>query len=78
MYRSIISVDYYKDYKLILFFDNNEKKIFDALPYLSRGKFKELLNVEFFKRIKVSFDTIEWENGLDMDPEFLYQESHPF
>ncbi len=25
-----------------------------------------------FKRVRVALDTIEWDGGLDLDPEFVY------
>lgn len=25
------------------------------------------------KRVRVSFDTIEWDSGIDLDPEFIYE-----
>jgi hypothetical protein len=25
-----------------------------------------------FKRVRVAFDTIEWDSGIDLDPEFVY------
>jgi hypothetical protein len=30
-----------------------------------------------FKKVRVSYDTVEWENGLDLDPEYLYEHSQP-
>ena len=27
------------------------------------------------KTVRISFDTIEWDNEADLDPEFLYQKS---
>ena len=26
-----------------------------------------------FKKVRVAFDTIEWESGVDLDPEFVYE-----
>ena len=49
--------------------------MFDMTPYLDVGRFAELKNIEAFKQVSVSFDTIEWENDLDLDPEFLYAHS---
>ena len=43
--------------------------------YLELGKFSELKDVSLFKSVSVSFDTIEWANYLDLDPELLYQKS---
>jgi len=64
-----------EDYKLLLGFENGEKKIFDVSKYLEIGRFKELKDEQKFSAVKISFDSIEWENGLDLDPELLYRDS---
>ena len=63
------------NYKLILTFENNEVKIFDMIPYLDKGIFQELKDENLFKAVKVSFDSIEWPNEADIDPETLYEDS---
>ena len=73
MYLSIISAKALDDYKLLIGFENNEQKIFDVKPYLEIGKFKELKDEKLFRTVKVKFDSIEWDNMLDLDPELLYQ-----
>jgi hypothetical protein len=75
MYHGIKNVKATDDYKLILRFDNGEERIFDAKPLLDFGRFSELSDMETFKKVHVSFDTIEWENGLDLDPEYLFDKS---
>ena len=75
MYKSVIKVVPTDDYKLILSFDKDEQRIFDVSPILNLGKFSELQDLEKFKKVRVCFDTIEWENGLDLDPEYLYEKS---
>jgi len=72
MYLSVKSVLALDDYKLLLTFENNEKKIFDVSPYLDIGKFAELKENTMFQSVRVSFDSIEWANKLDLDPELLY------
>ena len=47
-------------------------------PYLVKGVFKELKDENLFKTVKVSFDSIEWSNGIDIDPETLYEDSVPY
>ncbi len=42
MYLSIIDVKPLDEYKLLLTFENKEKRLFDVSPYLSIGKFSEL------------------------------------
>ena len=75
MYKSVTKVIPTDDYKLILSFDKKEQGIFDVSPILDFGKFSELRDLETFKKVHVCFDTIEWDNGLDLDPEYLYEKS---
>lgn len=75
MYLAVKKVIPTDDYKLILTFENNETRIFDMYPYLNKGVFRELNDINLFKTVKVSFDSIEWLNEADMDPETLYEES---
>jgi hypothetical protein len=75
MYLSIKKVTPISDYKLILTFENGEKRLFDMNPFLNSGLFQELKQVSKFNKVKVSFDTVEWENEADLDPEVLYEYS---
>jgi len=76
MYLAIKDVQPLEDYFLLLKFENNEEKIFDLKPYLKIGKFQELKDENLFKSVRVCFDSIEWDNQLDLDPELLYQKSY--
>lgn len=75
MYLAIKSVEPQNDYKLLLTFENSEKRIFDVSKYLHIGKFTELKDMSIFNSVRVSFDSIEWSNHLDLDPEILYEKS---
>jgi hypothetical protein len=77
MYLSVIDVKPEEDYLLHLTFENGEKRLFDLKPLLDTGVFKELKDIAIFTKVHISFDTIEWDNEIDLDPEFLYQESRP-
>ncbi len=72
MYLSVINVLALDNYKLLLTFENGEKKIFDVSPYLEIGKFSELKDNEIFRSVRVHFDSVEWANKLDLDPDLLY------
>ena len=63
------------DYLLELTFENDEVRIFDVKPYLDTGLFSTLKDENYFKRVRVEFDTVEWQNGVDLDPEVLYEKS---
>jgi len=63
------------NYRLLLTFTNNEKKVFDVKPYLSTGIFKELQNTETFNSVRALDGTIQWMNEADFCPDTLYLES---
>jgi hypothetical protein len=75
MYLAIQNVMPQDNYLLLLTFENGEKRQFDMKPYLDHGIFKELKDLQMFRTVKKSFDSIEWDNEADLDPEVLYQYS---
>jgi hypothetical protein len=75
MYPAVKEVKPGIDYTLILKFDNGENRKFDMKPYLDNGVFKELRDVSKFNTVHISFDTVEWENKADFDPEVLFNNS---
>ncbi len=75
MYAEVTEVQATDDHKLILTFDNYERRQLDMRPYLGIGRFAELRDINAFKQVGISFDTVEWQNGLDLDLEFLYAKS---
>ena len=75
MYLSVKEVKVLDEYKLLLTFENGEVKVFDMNSYLDKGIFKELRDLSLFKSAKVNFDTVQWENEADIDPETLYEDS---
>ncbi len=75
MYLSVKNVVPQADYTLLLTFENGEQRRFDVKPYLDMGVFRELRDVAVFNTVRVSFDTVEWSNEADLDPEFLYRNS---
>jgi hypothetical protein len=75
MYLAVKNVVPQENYTLLLTFENNEKRRFDVKPYLDFGLFRELKDVAIFNTVKVNFDTVEWKNEADLDPELLYRKS---
>jgi hypothetical protein len=75
MYLAVKDVKPQDNYLLLLTFENGEKRQFDMKPYLNSGIFKELKDIKLFKTVKTNFDSIEWDNEADFDPEVLYQKS---
>ncbi len=72
MYPSVKNVIVGEDFMLTIDFDNGEQGILDMKPFLDFGVFQRLKDRNAFKRVRVAFDTIEWDSGVDLDPEFVY------
>lgn len=73
----IVEAKWLKEYSVQVTFSDLRKGIVDLKKYLGRGVFKELKNLEMFKRLKVDAElgTISWPNGADIAPEVLYREA---
>jgi len=72
MYPAVTKVVPNEDFTLLVEFDNGEEGTLDMKPYLDFGVFRRISDYEQFKRARVAFDTIAWEDGVDLDPEFVY------
>ena len=75
MYVAVKGVKPIGNYNLILTSSNGEKRQFDMNPHIDKGIFQELRELSMFNTVRLSFDTIEWENEADLDPEVLYKDS---
>ncbi len=64
-----------EDYNIIITFTNNEVLQIDFKNELEGEIFKPLLDKNFFKKAYINKDTltIEWPNGADFAPEYLYE-----
>jgi len=74
MCPSVAKVAASEDFTLAIGFDNGEEGVLDMKPYLDFGVFRKIRDFEHFKRVRVAFDTIQWDRGVDLDPEFVYAE----
>ena len=75
MYLQVKEVSTAPGYLLKILYENGELRQFDMSPYLEKGIFRMLKDDKLFKSVKPSFDTVEWPNLADIDPEVLYNES---
>ena len=58
-------------------FSNGELRDFDVNPLLSRKCFRPLESDVLFQTARVSYGVVTWANGVDIDPEWLYEDSVP-
>ena len=63
------------DFHLELTFDTGERKVFDVKPYLDKGVFRRLQDIQLFKQAYVGGGTACWPQDLDIAPETLYDRS---
>jgi hypothetical protein len=54
-----------QDFSLALVFDAGAEGILDMKPYLDFGIFSRLKGYNNFRRVRVVFDAIEWDCGID-------------
>jgi hypothetical protein len=73
VYPSVVDVIADDNYRIHVEFDNKESGTLDMTPYLGFGVFSTLKDLSVFNTARVSFDTVEWENGVDLDPKFVYE-----
>jgi len=75
--HKVISVKTLQNYALAVTFETGDERLFDMTPYLDKGAFKQLKNVDTFNQAYVAWDTVCWPNELDISPETLYLRSEP-
>ena len=73
MYPSVTKVEPREHYQIYIEFDNDECGVLNMKPYLDFGVFQKIRDLTSFSQVRVSFDTVEWSNGVDLDPQFVYE-----
>ncbi len=71
----VLEASYVKDYQIHLVFNDKTSGIIDLKKTIQddhRTIFKELEDLTKFKKFRVDADTITWNNGLDLAPEYLH------
>ena len=71
----VTSARYLDEYKIWIEFNDGTAGVADLHNDLWGQIFEPLKDRELFKNFKISeiMNTIEWENGADLAPEFLYK-----
>ena len=70
-------VDYQGDYKLALTFSDGVHKVVDLEPHLKGEAFGSLRDKDQFIQYALTPVTIQWANGADLAPEYLYEIGTP-
>ena len=69
----VVSVKYLDNYQLKLTFNNGIEGIVDLEPELYGEIFEPLKDKSLFQKVFLTSRTIEWPNGADFAPEFLFE-----
>jgi len=73
--RRVLEASYAGGYRVQVRFDDGAVKVVDMEPYLTGEMFEPLRDPVRFRtvRLEAEYDTIVWDNGADVAPEFLYE-----
>ena len=70
-----INVKPLEDYKLLITFNNDERRIFDIKPLLEQTMYQKLKNKEYFSIAKADGMCVFWDDEVDICPDMLYEDS---
>ena len=70
--EKVLKVNPQDNFTLEIKFDTGELKFFDMRPYLQKGVFIQLQDIEKFKQAYVDYGTVVWPGKIDIAPETLY------
>jgi hypothetical protein len=75
----VTEVEYETSYRLLLTFEDGSRRRVDLAPHLDGEMFEPLRSLERFRtaRLNADIDTVVWDNGADMSPDFLYEIGEP-
>jgi hypothetical protein len=62
----VSSAKYIEEYRIELLFNDGERRIVDLKDSFDGPVFQPLKDLDFFKKFKIDFNTIEWPNGADL------------
>ena len=72
----VTQAKYLKNYQIEIAFSDSLRGIIDLEKVIEKDRrpiFQELKDLKKFSQIRLDLDTITWQNGLDLSPEFLYE-----
>jgi len=73
MFLEVLEAEYLRDYIIQVKFNTGEVKLVDLKSSLKGPIFEPLKNVDYFRNFTIHFNTLEWDNGADFAPEYLFQ-----
>lgn len=71
---AVSEIKYVEAYKFQTRLSNGVEGIFDVSPYIDKGIFTQLKNVEYLKLTRINFAGICWPNGQDFSADTIEYE----
>lgn len=74
--HKVKQAQYLDGYRMLLSFEDHSIKIVDfqiGLDNFEGPIFRPLKDLSFFKSFKLNLNTVAWENGADVSPDYLYE-----
>ena len=60
---------------LLVAFSNGENRLFDLKPLLSRKCYAKLNDKTFLSLATIQYGCVTWPDDIDIDPDWLYEDS---
>lgn len=86
--KKIVNITYLERYRLLLEFDNGEKRVYDREEFGFDGIWQYIQDINNFKDVKLIFGALTWFrnlelpenecNELDICPDYTYMVSTPY
>jgi hypothetical protein len=73
MFLEVSKARYLDNYRLLLTFSDGVTKTVDLQNELTGEVYEPLKELDYFKNFKIKYNTVEWSNGADYAPEYLYR-----
>lgn len=68
----IIKAEFLEGYRFLIWFNDGAVKLIDLAGYLHKPHLAPLKENDRIKRFQLLLGTIEWEDEIDIAPEYLY------
>ncbi len=65
---NILTVQPTHEYHVLVKFEDGLEKDIDLKTFIGKGVSASLANPEYFKKVKVDFGTLVWDNGYELCP----------
>ncbi len=64
-----------EDYKLLITFQNKERRVFDMAPFLNMPLYAPLREKGLFQAVKADGMCVYWNDDIDLCPDTCYRDS---